>query len=197
MMNLQSIRPELSPEDISNKTVIQLYESIGKLFGVDGPEARYDCRCILVSKNIQDAIYRSYEQLYPEEFAENPVEFSTQVTMLLANSGPKVDETLSNNTVEVQEGFFTGMSLGSLMKTGLKKIAVITDGYVRDGQVYLGDAASSDADPDWQFGDDFVDLKYPCQFIGIFEGESDIEIAAAAAVSIGVAPDIISLIEIQ
>lgn len=193
-MNLKSLRLELSSEDISNKTIVQFYETIGKLFGIHGHEARYDCECILIAKNIQAEFYKAYEQLHPDEFAKNPEEFRTQVTMLLTNSGPKVEKTFSDNTVEIQKGFFNGRQLSSLIKTGLWKIAIVEDGYVRDTQIYTGDPEKlNDDNQEWE--NNFSDSKYPCQYIGIFEGESDDEICKKAAEIEGVHPHIISLIE--
>jgi len=194
-MNLQSLRLVLSDEDISGKQIVQFYITVGKLLGVEAPPTRYDCTKILIARNIQDAFYKTYEELHPEEFAKDPNEFQTQVAMLLCQGGPKVEDKLLDNMVEIQEGFIDGRPLSSLIKISLRKIAVVEDGYVRDTQIYIGDPAALNEDnQDWE--NDFGDIKYPCQYVGIFEGESDEEIKAAAAAVEGVHPDIISLIEI-
>ena len=77
----------------------------------------------------------------------------------------------------------------------MKKIAVIEDGYVRDAQIYSGNPADIEVDPNWE--NKFVDLKYPCQFVGIFAGDTDDEIIRKAADYEGVHPDIIILIDID
>ena len=77
----------------------------------------------------------------------------------------------------------------------MKKIAVIEGSYVRDSQIYTGNPESVDVDPSWE--NYFTDVKYPCQFIGIFEGETDSEILQKAAEEIGVQPGVVTLIEIE
>jgi hypothetical protein len=77
----------------------------------------------------------------------------------------------------------------------MKKIAVIEDGYVRDSQLYTGDPANIGDDTDWE--NNFIDIKNPCQFVGIFEGETEDEIKRKAAKYEGVHPGIISLINLD
>ena len=76
----------------------------------------------------------------------------------------------------------------------MKKIAIVEDGYVRDSQIYAGDPANIDEDTGWE--NDFADIKNPCQYVGIFEGETDDKIKTQAAEHEGVHPSIISLISI-
>ena len=77
----------------------------------------------------------------------------------------------------------------------MKKIAIIENSYVRDSQIYTGDPEGIDVDPNWQGY--FTDVKYPCQFIGIFEGETDSEILRNAAEHEGVYPGVVTLIDID
>jgi len=77
----------------------------------------------------------------------------------------------------------------------MKKIAIVEDGYVRDSQIYKGNPEDIDADPDWE--DYFTDVKYPCQYIGIFEGETDNEILQIAATHEGVHPGVVTLIDMD
>jgi len=77
----------------------------------------------------------------------------------------------------------------------VKQIAVIKDAYIRDTQVLS-------ADPEWAaenlaWDDNFIDVKYPCLYIGIFEGIDETEIKSKAAATLGVHPDIVSLIAID
>jgi hypothetical protein len=67
-------------------------------------ELEYDCRKVNIAKNIQDGIYDKYLELGREEkLSETDVRVG--VTMLLACSGPKVDENLADDEVEVLDGF--------------------------------------------------------------------------------------------
>ena len=60
-------------------------------------------------------------------------------------------------------------------------------------QIYNGDPKGVDVDPNWE--NYFTDVKYPCQFIGIFEGETDSEILGKAAEHAGVHPGVVTLID--
>jgi hypothetical protein len=75
------------------------------------------------------------------------------------------------------------------------KIAIIENGFVRDAQIYIGSPDDIDVDPDWE--DNFVDVKNPSQFIGVFEGETDDEILKKASEYEGVHDGIITLIDID
>jgi len=77
----------------------------------------------------------------------------------------------------------------------MKRIAVIEDGYVRDTQVFTADPAIIDEDPDWE--NRFSDIRYPCMYVGVFEGTCEGEIRRTAADVATVHPDIISLIPIE
>jgi predicted Zn-dependent protease with MMP-like domain len=73
----------------------------------------------------------------------------------------------------------------------MKRIACIECDYVRDTQVFEGDPGNIPEDAD--MFDMYIDVKRPCQFIGIYEGADEGEIKAKAAERFGVHPDIISL----
>jgi hypothetical protein len=77
----------------------------------------------------------------------------------------------------------------------MKKIAIVEDSYVRDSQIYTGDPEGIGIDSDWD--NFFVDVKYPRQFIGIFEGETENEILRKAAEQGGIHPGVITLITID
>jgi hypothetical protein len=77
----------------------------------------------------------------------------------------------------------------------MKRIAIIENGFAHDTQIFSADPGIIEKDPHWE--DHFTDVKYPCQYAGIFEGESEDEIRAKAAASEGVHPDIISLISFE
>ena len=72
----------------------------------------------------------------------------------------------------------------------MKRIAIIEDGYVRDTQIYTANPDIIEKDPDWE--NHFTDVKYPCLYLGVFEGFDEDEIRRKAAESQGVHPDVIS-----
>ena len=77
----------------------------------------------------------------------------------------------------------------------MKRIAIIEDGYVRDTQIFTENPSiiTEDSEDDW--ANHFSDVKYPCLYIGIFEGVDEDEIKKIAAESKGVHPDIIFLVD--
>ena len=75
----------------------------------------------------------------------------------------------------------------------MKRIAIIEDGYVRDVQLFAANPDIIEKDPRWE--DSFRDVKYPCLYLGIFEGASEEEIKNTAAESLEVHADIISLVD--
>jgi len=77
----------------------------------------------------------------------------------------------------------------------MRKIAVVENGYVRDSQIYTGNPEDIDVDPKWEWN--FNDVGNPCQYVGIFEGETDDEITKKAAEYEGVHPGVITLIDID
>lgn len=90
-----------------NYSIIELYETAAKEMGYTNiKELQFDCRKINVAKNIQDGFYDYYTEL-DKTIDPNASETDIQVvvTMLLAVSGPKVDENLSDDEVEVFDGF--------------------------------------------------------------------------------------------
>ena len=77
----------------------------------------------------------------------------------------------------------------------MKKIAIVENGYVRDSQIYTGNPEDIDVNPNWEWN--FSDLKNPCQYVGIFEGDTDDEILSKAADFESVHPGIITLIDMN
>lgn len=88
-----------------NYEIVELYDAIATEMGfANTEELEYDCRKVNIAKNIQDGIYEKYMKLAKEQkLPESDVR--TSITMLLAISGPKVDEKLADNEVEVFDGF--------------------------------------------------------------------------------------------
>jgi len=77
----------------------------------------------------------------------------------------------------------------------MKRIAIIEDGFARGTQVFAEDPAILNSNLDWE--DNFYDLKYPCHYEGIFEGDSEEEIRNKVAERMGVHPGVITLIEFE
>ena len=88
-----------------NYSITELYDAIATEMGyLDVNKLEYDCRKVNIAKNIQDGIYDKYLELGREEKLSDQ-DIRIGVTMLLACSGPKVDENLVDDEVEVFDGF--------------------------------------------------------------------------------------------
>lgn len=90
-----------------NYSIIELYEAAAKEMGyTNTKELQFDCRKINVAKNIQDGFYAYYTELAK---ATDPntseTDVRVEITMLLAMGGPKVNEDLADDEVEVFDGF--------------------------------------------------------------------------------------------
>lgn len=85
------------------------YDTVAKGFGhFNTSKLHYDCTKINISENIQDKFYEYYAQQARETdptLSDNDIR--TGITMLLVNSGPKVDKTLKANEVEIFDGFIS------------------------------------------------------------------------------------------
>ena len=88
-----------------NYGIVELFDAIATEMGfVAVQNLEYDCCKVNIAKNMQDGIYEKYLELGREQkLADSDVRAG--ITMLLACSGPKVDENLTDNEVEVFEGF--------------------------------------------------------------------------------------------
>lgn len=88
-----------------NYGVAELYDAIATEMGfVSTQNLEYDCREVNIAQNIQDGIYDKYLELgRAQGMSDKDIRLS--VTMVLVISGPKVDETLEDDEVEVFEGF--------------------------------------------------------------------------------------------
>jgi hypothetical protein len=98
------------------KALSNVYDLIAQAAGVNPDDVQsYDCRNIDISRNAQDLIY---------EKVGTEVSDTVQITMALAMSGPKVDDSLLPNTAVIYRG-------GIVLKDGrdvmdvLKKDAIV------------------------------------------------------------------------
>ena len=85
-----------------NYSVTELYDTVAALMGKETKDLNYDCRNINVAKNIQDNFFIHYRENNPD-VPES--EFKMGMGMLLLSYGPKVDENLADDEVEVFDGF--------------------------------------------------------------------------------------------
>lgn len=87
--------------------ITELYETAAKEMGyTDTSEMKFDCTKINIAENIQDNLYEYYKTKARETdpyLSDNDIKVGT--TMLLAMSGPKVDDSLKANEVEIFKGF--------------------------------------------------------------------------------------------
>lgn len=85
-----------------NYGIVELYDTVAALMEKEAKDLNYDCTKINVAKNIQDGFFVHYKESNPHA---SEGDFNMQMGMLLLNYGPKVDETLVDDEVEVFEGF--------------------------------------------------------------------------------------------
>jgi hypothetical protein len=87
--------------------LVELYDAIASQMGyADTSELHYDCRKVNIAFNIQENMYDYYYEHARETdktLSDNDIKIGT--TMLLIMSGPKVDNDLKANEVEIFEGF--------------------------------------------------------------------------------------------
>lgn len=89
--------------ETKKRTVSDFYDYIATLMGYeDTRELKYDCTKINVAANIQDNFFEFYKEMNPD-MPESEVNAGT--AMLLACCGPKVDDELQANEVEIFDGF--------------------------------------------------------------------------------------------
>ena len=88
-------------------SVVKLYEEVAKKMGHANTNGlMFDCRHINVAPNIQDGFYAYYTELAKiTDPQASETDVRTEITMILAIGGPKVDENLADDEVEVFDGF--------------------------------------------------------------------------------------------
>lgn len=85
-----------------NYGITELYDAVAAIMGRETDNLNYDCRYINVAKNIQDGFFAHYK----EDNKHLPTsEFNMGMFMMLLSYGPKVDEALEDDEVEVFDGF--------------------------------------------------------------------------------------------
>jgi hypothetical protein len=84
----------------------QLFD--GKIEAVDFSEYKFDCTKIDVANNIQDMFYEYYTDLEKgKNNSRTDNDIRIGITMILAIYGPKVNEDLADNEVEIFDGFLS------------------------------------------------------------------------------------------
>jgi hypothetical protein len=88
----------LTTEELENLSLDEFYELIGKkVYPVfDLSEVQYDCTFINIANNIQEKWFNYYSR------QGNSM---TSIAMLLVIGGPKVNNSLNDNEVEIFDGF--------------------------------------------------------------------------------------------
>lgn len=87
------------------------------------------------------------------------------------------------------------VSRGESKVSKLKRVVTIEGSFARDTQIFTADPATIEVEPDWE--DNFSDAKYPCLYVGIYEGDCEKEIRDKAAADLGVHPDVMTLTSIE
>lgn len=90
-----------------NYGLIEFYDTVAREMGYTNiSNLEYDCTKINVAENIQDGFYSYYTENAKETNPNaNMTDVRTSITMILAINGPKVDESLKANEVEIFDGF--------------------------------------------------------------------------------------------
>jgi hypothetical protein len=103
--NLKEVMPMIIKVPHKNYGIVELYDTVAITMGhTNTSELEYDCCKINIASNIQDGIYEEYLALgMAQNLHESDIR--TGITMLLAVSGPKVNENLADDEVEVLDGF--------------------------------------------------------------------------------------------
>jgi hypothetical protein len=86
-----------------NYGITELYDTIATTMGYRNiDELEYDCCKVSVAMNIQEGFFKRYRE---ENQDLSGGDFNMSMAMMLLNYGPKVDESLADNEVEVLDGF--------------------------------------------------------------------------------------------
>lgn len=80
-------------------SIPELYDLVAKTAGKNPDKCKYDCTKIRCASNFADEIEEAYKIKFPTEYR-------MAFGMNWVCYGPKVDESLKNGVVEIEEGFF-------------------------------------------------------------------------------------------
>ena len=93
----ESVRLRLPRGASSGVDIMQFYDNVAAAAGYDPEVMRYDCTKILVARNIQTRIFAVLDAQSTERH---------YTAMMWCLRGPKTDDALADDTVELQTGFF-------------------------------------------------------------------------------------------
>lgn len=101
----------LTQEEASGKLIEELFDTIAEKMGADpkDPAIRYDCRKLEIASNIQELIYKAYEERYPLQYKESPSSCRESVTIALLQYGPKENPGLPPYTITYDDAFLVGV----------------------------------------------------------------------------------------
>ena len=97
MRSITKLTFQLDPGDSTGVGIIAFYDNVAAAMGLDPSVLHYDCTKINVAKSIQSNIFEVLNAKYPEPGSTG---------MIWVWHGPKTDDTLPDDTVEVFAGFF-------------------------------------------------------------------------------------------
>ena len=102
----------LNDEEICDKQIVSFYELVASKFGIEiKEESQFNCCEIEIAENIQENMYETYRKLVKARIESKEIPFvsdsqiNTEITMLLAMSGAKVNPELKPNEVIISELF--------------------------------------------------------------------------------------------
>ena len=85
-----------------NYGVTELYDTVASFMGKETEKLNYDPCNINVAMNIQEGFFKRYRE-ENQDLSEG--DFNMSMALMLLNYGPKVDESLADDEVEVFDGF--------------------------------------------------------------------------------------------
>ena len=98
---------QLKHEEYEGCNLLETFRNAAKADGYSVcADTEYDCTKICVAGNIQDAWYEYYTKQIKQKYATVPEQqIKTEITMMLAICGAKVDRELSDGEAMVLQGF--------------------------------------------------------------------------------------------
>jgi hypothetical protein len=94
---ITKLTARIAPQDSKDGGIIDFYNNVAAALKLDASILRYDCTKINVSRNIQSNILAALDARSPDP---------CYTGMMWCIRGPKADDSLPDDTVEILDGFF-------------------------------------------------------------------------------------------
>ena len=107
---IEKVTLHINPEDSKGIKIMEFYDRLAVIHGLDPSKVRYDCTKISVSRNIQSNIFEALDAECSDPCYSG---------MMWSARGPKTFVELPDDTVELLDGFFRS-SDGKLFPFNLK-----------------------------------------------------------------------------